>query len=100
MNNKSHLIVKTINVDTKGLTQENIKELFKYPLHEACIKASCGLVEFKNICRKLGVKRWPYRRTKPKPTLFLTNNSTHSEFGCFKIRKEISKKNEKKFNGK
>lgn len=43
---------------------EMIKKYFDIPITEASDKCSMCLTKMKKICRKFGVKRWPYRKLK------------------------------------
>lgn len=61
--------------------------LFHYPLYEASLRLNLGKTDFKKICRKAGILRWPYR--KSKNTLSGKDRTFPSKFcfGCFKITK-------------
>lgn len=48
-------------VDPKLITIDDLRQLFDYPMGEASLKLGIGPTTMKKICRKHGVKRWPYR---------------------------------------
>ena len=49
--------------DTKGVvvTMEILETVFHMPLHKACKALGVCATAMKRVCRKLGVKKWPYR---------------------------------------
>ena len=49
--------------DTKGVvvTLEILETVFHMPLHKACKALGVCATAMKRVCRKLGVKKWPYR---------------------------------------
>lgn len=54
---------KTKRGDTKGVvvTIEVLETVFHMPLHKACKALGVCATAMKRVCRKLGVKKWPYR---------------------------------------
>eukprot|EP00286_Rhodomonas_abbreviata_P019894 CAMPEP_0181315662 /NCGR_PEP_ID=MMETSP1101-20121128/15494_1 /TAXON_ID=46948 /ORGANISM="Rhodomonas abbreviata, Strain Caron Lab Isolate" /LENGTH=181 /DNA_ID=CAMNT_0023422883 /DNA_START=57 /DNA_END=599 /DNA_ORIENTATION=- len=52
------------------LSETLLQELFCLPLQEACAKLGICATALKKACRKLGIKKWPYRnsRSTPSPT--------------------------------
>jgi len=43
------------------LNEKTLQELFTLPLHEAAVKLGISATAMKSACRKLGIKKWPYR---------------------------------------
>ena len=54
---------KTKRGETKGVvvTIEVLETVFHMPLHKACKALGVCATAMKRVCRKLGVKKWPYR---------------------------------------
>lgn len=50
------------------LSCRTLESLFEMPMKEAATELGMGLTAFKNACRKLGIKKWPYRQTYTTPT--------------------------------
>eukprot|EP00287_Rhodomonas_sp_CCMP768_P010122 CAMPEP_0196735716 /NCGR_PEP_ID=MMETSP1091-20130531/14045_1 /TAXON_ID=302021 /ORGANISM="Rhodomonas sp., Strain CCMP768" /LENGTH=173 /DNA_ID=CAMNT_0042079375 /DNA_START=24 /DNA_END=545 /DNA_ORIENTATION=+ len=49
------------------ITEEIVAKLFRYPLPQAADMLGIGATSMKNVCRRLGIKKWPYvRHTVPK----------------------------------
>ena len=38
-----------------------LRQLFTLPLHEAAVRLGISATAMKSACRKLGIKKWPYR---------------------------------------
>ena len=47
------------------VTRELVAALADLPLHEAAAAAGVSATAFKKACRKLGIKRWAYKRRRP-----------------------------------
>jgi hypothetical protein len=43
------------------LNEETLSQLFTLPLHKAAVKLGISATAMKSACRKLGIKKWPYR---------------------------------------
>ena len=43
------------------MTLEILETVFHMPLHKACKALGVCATAMKRVCRKLGVKKWPYR---------------------------------------
>lgn len=50
------------SVDTTNITLETLSLLYHLPTQEAAKKLEVCPTIFKRICRKQGLKRWPYRK--------------------------------------
>jgi len=47
--------------DHNSVTLEEIKQLFHKPLRKAAAKLGMSKTAFKEVCRRVGLRRWPYR---------------------------------------
>jgi len=52
---------------TSDITMEEIEQHFHLPAYEAARRMGIGLTILKRLCRKFGLKRWPYQRKKFNP---------------------------------
>ena len=52
---------------TSDITMEEIQQHFHLPAYEAARRMGIGLTILKRLCRKFGLKRWPYQRKKFNP---------------------------------
>lgn len=43
------------------LNEATLSQLFTLPLHKAAVKLGISATAMKSACRKLGIKKWPYR---------------------------------------
>jgi hypothetical protein len=43
------------------LNDSVLRQLFTLPLHEAAVRLGISATAMKSACRKLGIKKWPYR---------------------------------------
>eukprot|EP00961_Rhodomonas_salina_P276497 3735640-Rhodomonas_salina.1 len=50
------------------LSETVLRELFYLPLQEACAKLGICATALKKACRKLGIKKWPYRTSRGTPS--------------------------------
>mmetsp|Transcript_50974 Transcript_50974/g.102236 ORF Transcript_50974/g.102236 Transcript_50974/m.102236 type:complete len:148 (-) Transcript_50974:110-553(-) len=50
------------------LTESVLRSLFNLPLQEACNKLGICATALKKTCRKLGIKKWPYRNSRATPS--------------------------------
>eukprot|EP00960_Hanusia_phi_P029119 747783-Hanusia_phi.AAC.3 len=50
-----------VNSKPVVLNEKTLQELFTLPLHEAAVKLGISATAMKSACRKLGIKKWPYR---------------------------------------
>lgn len=44
------------------IQQTELQAWFQLPEHQACRRMGLGLTVFKRVCRRFGVRRWPYRK--------------------------------------
>lgn len=60
------------NAEPVVLSEEVLTSLFDFPLQEACNKLGICATALKKACRRLGIKKWPYKsNTSPvsKPVI-------------------------------
>lgn len=50
-----------INSQPVVLDEATLSQLFTLPLHKAAVKLGISATAMKSACRKLGIKKWPYR---------------------------------------
>jgi len=50
-----------VNSTPVVLNEEVLRQLFTFPLHEAAVRLGISATAMKSACRKLGIKKWPYR---------------------------------------
>ena len=50
-----------INSQPVVLDEAALSQLFTLPLHKAAVKLGISATAMKSACRKLGIKKWPYR---------------------------------------
>ena len=48
-----------------AVTPELLRDCFGKPLHEAARSLGICATAVKKICRKMGIKEWPFQRIKP-----------------------------------
>jgi hypothetical protein len=53
----------------KNVSFDMIREYFIYPIKDASKKLGISMTLIKKICRKNGIKRWPYRKLKSENDL-------------------------------
>lgn len=59
---------KQVNRKTKAgrlvadINQTELQAWFQLPEHQACRRMGMGLTVFKRVCRRFGIRRWPYRK--------------------------------------
>ncbi|GAB4815554.1 hypothetical protein N2152v2_002600 [Parachlorella kessleri] len=58
------------------ITQEDLAKWFHLPAEEACAKLGVSLTVLKRVCRKFGIKRWPFRKVKSLERLIDHLNSS------------------------
>jgi len=62
-----------VNSKPVVLNEKTLQQFFTLPLHEAAVKLGISATAMKSACRKLGIKKWPYRSVQSKQS---TNRST------------------------
>jgi hypothetical protein len=48
------------------VTQKTIQECFELPLHVASERLGICMTAIKRVCRKMGIKKWPYREQRDR----------------------------------
>eukprot|EP00802_Teleaulax_amphioxeia_P014677 Tamp_14750.p1 GENE.Tamp_14750~~Tamp_14750.p1 ORF type:complete len:443 (+),score=85.01 Tamp_14750:169-1329(+) len=60
------------------LNEATLSQLFTLPLHKAAVKLGISATAMKSACRKLGIKKWPYRALSVTTTKAQRSQRTRS----------------------
>ena len=53
----------------KNLTRNTLSKYFYMPIKQVARELNVGVTYLKNICRELGIRKWPYRKLMSLQTL-------------------------------
>ena len=70
-----------INSQPVILNEATLSQLFTLPLHKAAVKLGISATAMKSACRKLGIKKWPYRALSGNSTKLQRKSRTCSSAG-------------------
>mmetsp|Transcript_47677 Transcript_47677/g.149403 ORF Transcript_47677/g.149403 Transcript_47677/m.149403 type:complete len:162 (+) Transcript_47677:163-648(+) len=65
-----------VNSKPVVLNEKTLQQFFSLPLHEAAYKLGISATAMKSACRKLGIKKWPYRSVYGAKTPGVGNSSS------------------------
>ena len=71
-----------INSQPVILNEATLSQLFTLPLHKAAVKLGISATAMKSACRKLGIKKWPYRALSGNSTKLQRKPRTCSPSGA------------------
>jgi len=74
-----------VNSKPVVLNEKTLQQFFTLPLHEAAVKLGISATAMKSACRKLGIKKWPYRSVQSKQSASRTTSKacrTGSKTAC------------------
>uniref|UniRef100_A0A7S0EJR0 RWP-RK domain-containing protein n=1 Tax=Hanusia phi TaxID=3032 RepID=A0A7S0EJR0_9CRYP len=67
-----------VNSKPVVLNEKTLQQFFSLPLHEAAYKLGISATAMKSACRKLGIKKWPYRSVYGAKTTGVGNSHSSS----------------------